>query len=203
MLNDDPLARQSIAAELGRVADDTVKEHIAGITQEPLLTARIGQALEHWSTDRIISGRHVRIITQDIPDRGRRALERDIGADVYVGIEVREKNKRESKGFLVQAKLRRNLRDSAGHRDLWRECRGMLDRTASSYVWLYDRNGIGVLNAQQVRYPPGDRFEDLPTRTATTLFDGTLRCHEGAQELGLPAIEGGPARMRSEVVRCS
>jgi hypothetical protein len=197
MLDDDPLARKQIAIALGTIVDCTVREHIAGITQEPPLTARIGQALQAASADgRINVGRHrVRIITQDIPDRGPHALERDIGADLYVGIEVGEGKSRETKGFLVQAKLSRNLRNTA---DLLDECRDMLQRTRASYVWLYSDKGVRVLKAKQIRDFARTGPEDLPARKASTLFARTLECREGARVLGLPDARD-PARMRSAI----
>jgi hypothetical protein len=133
MLEHDPLTRRLIAAALGWVVDRTVREHVAGITQEAPLTARIGQALETELDGRTILRHRVRIVTQDIPDRGAHGLEGEIGADLYVGIEVQEGENRETKGFLVQAKLRRKLRHSA---DLRGDCQDMLSRTSASYVWL-------------------------------------------------------------------
>ena len=60
MLEHDPVARRLIAAALGEVVDRTVRTHVAGITQEPALTARTGQALEHELDGRIILGRRTR-----------------------------------------------------------------------------------------------------------------------------------------------
>lgn len=124
-------------------------------------------------------------------------MERDIGADLYVGIQVGEGGDRETKGFLVQAKLRRNLKGGAERRDLVEDCGGMLRRTEASYVWVYDDRGVRVLKAKQVHDADG-RLGDLRARRASTLFARTLECHEGARELGLPHLRG-LARMRSAV----
>jgi len=195
MLEHNPVARRLIAEALGNVVDRTVRKHVAGITQEPALTARIGQALENELDGRPILGYRLRIFTQDIPDRGTGSLERYIGGDLYV--EVGEGAWRESKGFLVQAKFERNLiRHSAERQALREDCEDMLDRTTASYVWLYSDNRVRVLKAQQVRDSPEDP-QSLPARRASTLFDRTLECREGARALGLPDVQGDEAHMRS------
>jgi hypothetical protein len=194
MLEHDPVARRLIAAALGDVVDRTVREHVAGITQEPDLTAHISQALENKLDGPLISGYHVRIVAQVIPSDGPGALESLIGADLYVGIEVREGDEQDTKGFLVQAKLKRNL-DSAGRQKLRNDCRKLLNRTEASFVWLYGPNGVRVLNAQRVR----DSLENplsLPARRTRTLFARTLECPEGDRALGLPDVRGR-AQMRS------
>jgi hypothetical protein len=125
-------------------------------------------------------------------------MERDTGADLYVGIEVQANGMRETKGFLVQAKFQRNLRSFAERHVLSRQCRDMSDRTDAGYVWLYDHNRVRVLRAQQVLDSPDDQFQNLHARRASTLFTRTLECSEGARELGLPNVQGR-AQMRSEL----
>lgn len=189
MLGHDPIARDLIASALGKTIDKAVREHVAGITQEAPLTARIGQILENELNDKEILGNHIRIMTQDIPDRGQGALEKDIGADLYVGIEVVGKSgRRESKGFLVQAKMQRNLNRAEG--ELREACEKLLGITDASYVFVYGDGGVRVLNARPVFQDKQTRLRDMSARRVTTLFKRTLECTEGDFGLGLPTVKG-------------
>ncbi|GAA5628243.1 hypothetical protein Brsp05_03539 [Brucella sp. NBRC 12953] len=189
MLGHDPIARDLIASALGKTIDAAVREHIAGLTQEAPLTARIGQMLESELNGKDILGNHIRIMTQDIPDRGQGALEKDIGADLYVGIEVvGGGGRRESKGFLVQAKLQRNLNRAEG--ELRDACAKLLGITDASYVFVYGTGGVRVLNAKTVFEDTQMRVRDMSARRVTTLFKRTLECTEGDFGLGLPRAKG-------------
>jgi hypothetical protein len=197
MLDHDPIARDLIAAALGKTIDRAVREHIAGMTQEAPLTARIGQMLESELNGKDILGNQIRILTQDIPDRGPRALEKDIGADLYVGIEVSGPGgRRETKGFLVQAKLSRNLNRTSEEKELRDACKRLSDVTDASYVFVYGESGVRVVNAKKLVEDLGTRPRDMKTRRITTLFKRTLECTEGDVGLGLPQVRGA-VRARS------
>ncbi|GAB5460210.1 hypothetical protein [Hoeflea alexandrii] len=184
---DDPTARDLIAAALGKTIDRAVREHIGGITQEAPLTARIGQMLEIELNGKDILGNHIRIITQDIPDRGRGALEKDIGADLYVGVEVSGPGRRrKTKGFLVQAKLRDKLSGTSDEKLLRDSCKRLSGITEASYVFIYGPSGVGVINATKLVEDSRTRPRDMKTRRVTTLLKKTLECSEGDVDLGLP-----------------
>lgn len=196
MLDNDPIARDLIAAALGKTIDRAVREHIAGITQEAPLTARIGQMLESELNGKDILGNQIRIVTQDIPDRGPGALEKDIGADLYVGIEVyRPGGVRATKGFLVQAKLQHNLNRAVGEKELRGSCKQLFDITEASYVFVYGRGGVRVVDAKTLVEDTKTQPRDMKTRRVATLFKRTLECTEGDVGLGLPDVKGA-ARTR-------
>ena len=86
---DDPdgsIVRELIACALREVADEVCRDHVRTISQEAQITSRIGQALETRLRGSNFNGYTIEVVTQDIPDRGRGALERRLGGDIYVGI---------------------------------------------------------------------------------------------------------------------
>jgi len=199
MLSGSPVERDAIAVILGKVADKTVRDHIGGMTQEAPLTARIGQTLETALNNERVLGYRIRVVTQDIPDRGRGALEKQLGADLYIGIEVIEGKHRQSKGLLIQSKLREKLNST--QRDALRgACKDMLNSSNASYVWIYAENGIRVFEASEVAGLHYRTFDDLTARRTTTLFKRTLECSEGDVSLGLPYVPSSQMRSALEVM---
>ena len=83
---EDQRARDMIAARLQSVANEICRGDIG--LQEPQITSRIGQALESELKSRGILGYRVRVVTHDIPDKGRGSLEKPLGADMYMGFEL-------------------------------------------------------------------------------------------------------------------
>lgn len=187
LLDNDPAARDLIARLLGRTVDKTVKDHLAGISQEPSITSRIGQGLEAELANKSVLGHRIRILTQDIPDRGSKSLEKPLGADLYVGISVSSHGIRQTKGFLVQAKISDKLVSSS---DLDEDCAEMLRRSAASYVWLYEKSGVRVVNAQDVLKRGEKSPKVLKRRRASTVFARTFECTEGDFHIGLPSVRG-------------
>lgn len=187
MLDHDPAARDLIARLLGRTVDNTVRDHLAGISQEPSITSRIGQSLETELANKSVLGHRIRILTQDIPDRGSKSLEKPLGADLYVGISVNSSGIRQTKGFLVQAKISDKLVRIS---DLDKDCEEMLRRSAASYVWLYEKSGVRIVNAQDVVKRGIKSPKMLTRRRASTVFARTLECTEGDFEIGLPSVRG-------------
>src|SRR5262249_45771045 len=137
---DDRIAREVIATAMREVADEVCRDHFNSISQEPHMTSRIGHALETFLRDYEFAGYAVEVVAQDFPDRGPRSLESLVGADLYVEM---------SKGLLAQSKLGPNL-SRGERRSLKRQCRRMLNRTDSSYVWVYTETGVRVIRAQDV-----------------------------------------------------
>jgi hypothetical protein len=187
VLDHDPAAREEIARLLGRTVNNTVRDHLAGISQEPSITSRIAQTLETKLEGKGVLGHRIRILTQDIPDRGSKSLEKPLGADLYVGISVISSGIRQTKGFLVQAKISDKL---VRHSDLDEDCEKMLRRSAASYVWLYEKNGVRIVNAQDVVKRGSKSPKVLDSRRASTVFARTLECTEGDFGIGLPSVDG-------------
>jgi hypothetical protein len=197
VLDDDPIARDLIAKALGKATDQGVREHLTGISQEPHITSRIGQSLENTLNGKIVLGHRIQIMTQDIPDRGPGSLEKAIGADLYVGISVSSGGKRESKGFLVQAKIGRKLKSKSDYDALEEDCEDMLQRSDASYLWLYEANGVRVVNAKEVLNRGSRSPNELLRRRASTVFTRTLECSEGDFSLGLPSVAGTQKKHRT------
>ena len=197
MLEDDPIARDLIARALGRAVDQGVREHLFGISQEPQITSRIGQKLEEALDGESILGHRIRVITQDIPDRGPKSLEKPIGADLYVGISVSSGGKRQTKGFLTQAKISDKLKTQSDFDDLDNDCRDMLKRSNASYVWLYEKSGVRVINAEEMLKRGLQSPTKLKRRRASTVFARTLECTEGDFGLGLPSVRGTRKKLRA------
>jgi hypothetical protein len=188
MLNNDPAARKLIASALGQAIDQTVKEHLSGISQEPAITSRIGQDLENTINGKAIFGYDLHVITQDIPDRGSNSLEKPTGTDLYVGISVQIESKIITKGFLVQAKISDKLNSQKDFDGLRDDCSKMLKRSESSYVWLYENSGVRVVNAEDVLKNSSRNPSIWRRRRASTVFSRTLECTEGDFRIGLPPV---------------
>ncbi|TXM93092.1 hypothetical protein [Methylobacterium sp. WL116] len=181
----DALSRRLIAAALGAVADEICRDHYDTLTQEPALSARIGQGLETKLNGVMVFGHRLRILSQDIPDRGAGAMERRIGADLYIGIDIDTEQGRITKGLLVQSKWDSSLttRTSA---ELNRACDNMLAVSDASYVWIYSASGVRVIDARKVRtrkkilgkLSGGEGLDDF--------FDDALACVKGDFQMGLP-----------------
>lgn len=184
---DDPngrIVRELIASALREVADEVCREHFAAITQEAHLTSRIAQTLETRLHGSHFNGYTVEVMSYDIPDRGPGALESRLGGDIYVGVRVsRGGLTRLSKGFLAQAKKGTHLSMSQ-RRDLDGQCRKLLRRTTSSYVWVYTEHGVRVVNAQDVIRRQSRNLID--GRRLDEVLSATLSCDEGDAAIGLP-----------------
>jgi hypothetical protein len=193
---DDRLTRELIATALREVADSVCRDHFGGITQEPQITSRIGQALEQRLVGSNFNGYTVEVVTQDFPDRGPGALERRVGADLYVGVRVvSERHVQLSKGMIAQAKKWPWLtpEDRFG---VVEQSKRMLERSPASYVWVYTADGVGVVNAEKV---VERRSRNLANRRRLDeVLSEILACNEGDPLRGLPS--GQPLRQQVGVM---
>lgn len=122
---------------------------------------------------------------QDIPGRGSKALEKSLGADLYMGISVNSSCVRQSKGFLVHAKITDKLVKKS---DLDEDYEDMLRRSTASYVWLYEKSGVRIVNAKDVLKRGSRSPKELTRRLASAVFARTLECTEGDFGIGLPLM---------------
>lgn len=177
----DKITRDLIAAELANAANEVCIEHKNTLTREPPLTARIGGALDKRLSDHEVNGWKIKVVTQDVPDRGPGALESKLGADLYVGISVSDGKETISKGFLVQAKWADDL---SGQARLKRQCEDMLRKTTAATVWFYGDDGITFLPAARVKSRTDRaKFKGRPIHQQ---FERVLKCVEGDRDIGLP-----------------
>lgn len=179
----DHRIRHRIADAIRVALDELAVDHYDALTQEPPLTARAGQTLE-LQRHKLPKHYRMKILTQDLPDRGRGALEKKTGTDLYVGVEVTIHGQRESKGFFVQAKWdgKRAADDQAR---LVSQCRKMLSITDQAFVWSYGKSGVNVTRAHDEVYTAGA----VSPRTLSDQFYEVFSCREGTKDLALPIHE--------------
>lgn len=188
MLQEFSYERDLIAALLRSEIEALVGEHY-GLTQEHQLTARIGERMTRpWT--KVLDVRF-RIVTQDIDDKGPRSLERKLGGDLYIGVEIETQNGRISKGFIIQAKWDKNL--SRTDQTLVKQCGNMLGKTHAAYVWVYERQSVRVLPAVEIENNPNTSPLELGSKNLEELFMQVFDCFEGDREIGLPIPEGASA----------
>lgn len=184
-------ARDVIAELIRSIIDEVVREHFDAATQEHQLTSRLCGALEAKLRSLQVFDWHVRIVTQEFPDKGSGSAEKPTGIDLYVGVEI-DGPDAISKGIFIQSKWNEPNRRSADQRQLVEQCKKMNSRSHASYVWLYGPEGVEVIPASEVVAWPTTRPEALSSRKVSELFKGVLDCFEGDQRFGLP--RGEPMR---------
>lgn len=185
----EKFARDLIAAALGSTIDEVCSEHYGGLTQEPAMTSRIGAALEERFNKRVIGDYELQVVTQEFPDRGKGALEKRVGADLYVGISVHHGRQIESKGFLVQAKMYKKRRVN-----LHEQCDEMMKRTDAGYVWVYRKDGVRSVQSERVL-----ALERLHGDPVTEMLARVLECVEGDRALALPLTASPRRQLRQEI----
>jgi hypothetical protein len=133
---DPPLER--LLDELKERIDEAARRITADhydVAQEPAFTSRLAQEIEsEIRTHPINAGAlKIEVATQDLPDRGRGALEKKVGADLYISLARRDLKPPVSKGMLMQAKWEYSKHDAK----LASQMHSMIQRSNDSYVWFY------------------------------------------------------------------
>ena len=185
MLKGDIFSRDLIAEAIRSVIDQVVSTHFDALTQEHQLTSRIAGTLEAKLNGLIVNDYSLRVIAQEIPDKGPGTLESKTGIDLYIGIEVVDRDI-VSKGILVQAKWTEAKRSSRERQELVAQCEKMTVRSKSAYVWLYGPYGAEVIPAEEVIQNSDSAVESLASRKTNQLFQQILDCFEGDRKLALP-----------------
>lgn len=191
---DARLQRDLIAEALRSEVDAVVTDHFDSITQEPQITSRIAARLENGLRDFQASGQggsfQVKILAQELPDRGRvpkspRAVhEKKVGADLYLVVELFAPDGRVSKGMLIQAKNRKERWNRKERDDLFPQCQAMREISKSSYVWEYSETGVRVVNAKKILDNPTKNPRHLDGHHTGRFFKDVLACNEGDPEIG-------------------
>jgi hypothetical protein len=129
--------------------------------------------------------------------------ERRTGADLYISLVRRDYDIPVSKGVLVQAKRRVSLLKSDESRRLGNQSKRMYRRSHSSYVWIYEPDGITCAKAPRSSRPTLTRIAN-PMSVGELIADG-LRCNLGGKEIGrdphASPVDGISAVMRRLSVR--
>jgi hypothetical protein len=188
MHREDQYVRDLISGAIRSAVDQTVMKHYNSITQEPALTARIGEAIEQRLNGAVFNDYKVRVVTQDIPDRGKGALERDTGIDLYIGLDVQGQSINLSKGMFIQAKWNNSI--SGGKlTDLVSQCDKMLKHTdKGAFVWLYGPDGTEVIPASDIIHNPHISPTEHISHSIESLFKGVMNCTSGDHKLVAPNI---------------
>lgn len=177
--------RDLISEAIRSAVDTVVSEHFGALTQEAQLTSRIAADLEARLNGLRVFDLSMRVIAQEMPDRGRGALEKKSGADLYIGIELVTPEESLTKGLFVQAKWE-GKHTRSEQAELVEQCGKLTARTTASQVWLYGPSGVSAVPAQEVVAHPGSPPEMLGSKKLNEVFQQVLDCFEGDPRYGLP-----------------
>ena len=174
--------KERLFQTIGHAVDGIVSEVVAGhydaLTQEPQLTSKIAGAIEQMIKQFDVGDLNVQVEVRDFPAQGRGALEGRVGADMYISVAVIPEDRTDiSKGMLAQAKWDHSAKDPK----LPEQIGKMIERSKSSYVWVYGPNGVTC-------YPAGDYLNPDPEagggQSVGSLIVNGLRCEEGDRQIG-------------------
>jgi hypothetical protein len=167
----------TIQRAVDNIVSRVVEGHYTALTQEPQLTSKIAEAIELTLDQIDLGDLNIKIAVRDFPPQGPGALEGKVGADVYISTAViNEEGNDVSKGMLAQAKWDDTTKDAR----LPQQIGKMLDRTESSYVWVYGPHGANC-------FPAGEYLAADPTekgQSVGSLIANSLRCKEGDEGIG-------------------
>jgi hypothetical protein len=172
--------REELYGKIQRAVDDVVlkvvQKHYGALTQEPQLTAKVAEAIELTLEDINVGDLNAKIMVRDFPSQGKGALEGKVGADVYISTAViSESGEDVSKGMLAQAKWDDTMDDPK----LATQEGKMLERTGSSYVWVFGADGASCLRAGA-----GHIVASSESQSIGSLIANSLRCIEGDTGIG-------------------
>ena len=168
----------AIQEAVDNVVSMVVGGHYDALTQEPQLTAKIAGAIELTLDQMDLGDLNVKVAVRDFPPQGPGALEGKVGADVYISVAVIGEDRNDvSKGMLAQAKWDHTIKDAK----LPEQIGKMMERSESSYVWVFGPHGVTCL-------PAGKYFDPNPAEEAGqsvgSLIANGLRCEEGDRRIG-------------------
>lgn len=194
MLRGEETTRDLLAELIRGTVDDTVRRQLRRRAQEPSITSKIADALETQLNGFEINGYVVTVVSQEFPDRGPGSLEKQSGADLYIGIRVDSPWQPIpiAKGILIQAKKVRPIGKvymrgleadqivTKDHIFLLGQCEKMRQRSEKgSFVWVYGPDGIGVVPASEVLNQRVYAPESLASRDVGQQFRDILDCFSG------------------------
>ncbi len=175
--------------------DKVVREQCMRLTQEHQLTSRIAQSLEQTLNGSSFMDHEVRVIVQEMPDKGPRSLEKQIGADLYIGIKFSGPESEIAKGLFVQSKWDQAMPKSELEA-LHEQCEKLVWRSAKgSFVWLYGEDGTRVISADEVLAHPSQQPQTLSSNNVKELMSGVFDCTSGDRELIMEGIFDDPERL--------
>lgn len=180
--------RDLISEAVRSAVDTVVRTHYPRLTQEHQLTSRIAQSIEQTLGNSHFLGHRVRIIVQELPDKGPGTLEKKIGADLYVAVKFDSSGSDIAKGFFVQAKWDAPL-SKAERETLDEQCENLVWRSKTgSFVWLYSQDGAKVIAADEVLAHPTQQPGDLTHHDVKALMSNVFDCTSGDRKLVMDGI---------------
>lgn len=191
----EPEIRDQISHALGDTINNVVREHYGQLTQEPQLTARIGERLEATLDDTIYSGYKVNIFTQDIPSLGRGSMENKSGADLFISVSFSDETKSKSKGIFIQSKFDGNIKKS----EITRQCSDMQKKSSSAYLMVYTPEGAFIYPASEIHKMRKNSLNGLERRTAEGFFNRVFACDAGDQSWGIPDVSDRRSEARRKL----
>ncbi|MES5488003.1 hypothetical protein QMZ05_35130 [Bradyrhizobium sp. INPA03-11B] len=163
------------------------------VTQEPAFTSRLAQEIESELRRHPINrgGLRLEVATQDLGDRGPGALEKKVGADLYISLARRDLKPPVSKGMLMQAKWDVTAND----RKLGSQMAEMMARSEDSYVWFYGPDDVTCAKASDLMH---DRIP-FPSYSVGELIVNGLRCSLGDRSIGRNLTLGRADGMKNQL----
>ena len=187
--------RDLISEAVRSAVDAVVRTHYSRLTQEHQLTSRIAQSIEQTLGNSHFLGHRVRIIVQELPDKGPGSLEKKVGADLYVAVKFDSPESAIAKGFFVQAKWDTPL-TKAEKELLDEQCQNLVWRSKlGSFVWLYSPDGTKVIAADEVLAHPTQQPGELTYHDVKALMSNVFDCTSGDRELVMEGIFDNAERL--------
>jgi hypothetical protein len=174
----------NLQERIDAIVQEMCQRHYDGPAQEHQLSSRLAQKLEDEIGLIVGEGTAISVTAHELPDRGRGAVEKAVGADLYVSVVRHDIEPPVSKGLLVQSKWDRTLHTDKNLRSQSNE---IYRRTRTGgWVWVFGPHDIECVRTNRTRH------EDLPrdlmdnSTSPGQLIADSLRCTEGDPAIGMP-----------------
>jgi hypothetical protein len=184
-----------------------LEERVDDVVQSIVVQSSEIDRHEEFTTSRLAQGITYALQTEPITVPGltlevhaeefKPLQEKKTGADLYISLVRKDSVFEVSKGLLVQAKRRVALIRHDESRRLGAQSKRMYRRSHSSYVWIYEPDGITCTKAPRSSLPTLTRITN-PSSVGKFIANG-LRCELGDEGIGrnpsIPPLQGIAAVM--------
>ena len=181
----------AVSEIISRRANELCHRINADITDEDDFTSRLAGSIEQAVNDVRLGSIQWTVQTRKLDWRGRGSEESRFGADLGVAIRMSGDGFDVIKGYLVQAKLVRDMSLALGTRSpfikndrVYDQCKRMLGITPESYVWFYSPAGVSVLRAGTMMGVEPRLVHRVARRSLYEFFVGGFLSWSGDQRLG-------------------
>ena len=171
---------QKLEDRIDDVVDDVALHAYQTQKHEEPLTSRLAQAIysELKRATIEVPGLRLEVHAEEFT----RVQEHKTGADLYISLVRMDYDIPVSKGLLVQSKRRSSLIYDEECRRLSNQANRMYRRSKSSYVWVYEDDGVTCAKAPQSSRPTLTHINN-PITVGKLIADG-LRCKLGDEKIG-------------------